>query len=69
MIVIIDNYDSFTYNIVHYVGDIGYESIVIRNDETSVSKIKEIASSIIISPGPCTPNEAGISLDIVKEFA
>ncbi|MFT6497184.1 MAG: anthranilate synthase/aminodeoxychorismate synthase-like glutamine amidotransferase [Alphaproteobacteria bacterium] len=69
MIVIIDNYDSFTYNIVHYVGDIGYESIVIRNDETSVSKIKEIASSIIISPGPCTPNEAGISLNIVKELA
>jgi anthranilate synthase/aminodeoxychorismate synthase-like glutamine amidotransferase len=68
MIVIIDNYDSFTYNIVHYVGEIGYESTVFRNNETTVNKVKEIASAIIISPGPCTPNEAGISLDIVRKL-
>lgn len=68
MIVIIDNYDSFTYNIVHYVGEIGYESAVFRNNEITISKVKELASAIIISPGPCTPNEAGISVDIVKKL-
>lgn len=70
MLLVIDNYDSFTYNLVQYFGELGSEMKVIRNDELSVAEIKELAPErIVISPGPCTPNEAGVSLDIVREFA
>jgi hypothetical protein len=63
MIVMIDNYDSFTYNIVQYLGELGREVQVFRNDEISVDEIAALQpESIVISPGPCTPNEAGISL-------
>ncbi len=68
MITIIDNYDSFTYNLVHYFGDLGVEARVYRNDEkTAAAVIEEKPAAIVMSPGPCTPNEAGICLDIVKK--
>jgi anthranilate synthase/aminodeoxychorismate synthase-like glutamine amidotransferase len=70
MLLVIDNYDSFTYNLVQYFGEFGVEMKVIRNDECAVSAIKEMAPErIVISPGPCTPNEAGVSLEVVAEFA
>ncbi len=69
MILLIDNYDSFTYNIVQYVGELGVTVNVKRNDEISVDDIKQLnPNKIIISPGPCTPNEAGISIDLITEF-
>jgi len=68
MITIIDNYDSFTYNLVHYFGDLGVEARVYRNDEkTAAEVIGESPEAIVMSPGPCTPNEAGICLDLVRE--
>jgi anthranilate synthase component II len=68
MITIIDNYDSFTYNLVHYFGDLGVEARVYRNDEKSAAAvIAEKPAAIVMSPGPCTPNEAGICLDLVKK--
>jgi anthranilate synthase component 2 len=70
MILMIDNYDSFTYNIVQYLGELGAEVLVKRNDEISVEEIRRRKPSrIVISPGPCTPKEAGISVDVVKAFA
>jgi anthranilate synthase component 2 len=70
MILMIDNYDSFTYNIVQYLSELGAEVQVNRNDEITIDEIETLApSKIVISPGPCTPNEAGISLAVVKEFA
>ncbi len=67
MYVMIDNYDSFTYNLVHYLGELGAEMRVIRNDALSVAEIMEMQpDGIVVSPGPCTPNEAGISVDLVK---
>lgn len=70
MIVMIDNYDSFTYNIVQYLGELGQEVQVYRNDEIAVDEIVALApTSIVISPGPCTPNEAGISMDVIRHFA
>lgn len=70
MILLIDNYCSFTYNQAHYFGDLGAELCIKRNDEITVSDIEKInPSHIVISSGPCTPNEAGISLDIVKHYA
>ncbi|WP_010285430.1 aminodeoxychorismate/anthranilate synthase component II [Bacillus timonensis] len=70
MIVMIDNYDSFTFNLVQYVGEIGEEIVVKRNDEITVRKIDELNPDLImISPGPCTPNEAGISLEAISYFA
>ncbi len=70
MVLMIDNYDSFTYNIVQYCLELGANLEVIRNDELSLSEIKKInPSKIIISPGPATPNEAGVSLELIKEFA
>jgi len=67
MITIIDNYDSFTYNLVHYFGDLGAEAHVYRNDEkTAAAVLAEKPEAIVMSPGPCTPNEAGICLDLVK---
>jgi len=69
MILMIDNYDSFTYNIVQYCLELGANLKVIRNDEMSVEEIQRLnPEKIIISPGPATPNEAGVSLDVVKRF-
>ncbi|MER2058789.1 MAG: aminodeoxychorismate/anthranilate synthase component II [Niallia sp.] len=70
MIFMIDNYDSFTYNLVQYLGSLGQELQVKRNDETSLEEIKkENPTYLMISPGPCTPNEAGISLEAIQSFA
>lgn len=70
MILMIDNYDSFTYNLVQYLLELGAEVKVARNDEITVDEIAELApSQIMISPGPCTPDKAGISLDVVQRFA
>jgi len=70
MILMIDNYDSFTYNIVQYLGELGAEVLVKRNDEISIEEILRMKPSrIVISPGPCTPKEAGISVDVVKAFS
>ena len=67
MIIVIDNYDSFTYNLVHYIGEFEQDIKVIRNDEMSVSEIMDNnPNKIVISPGPCTPKEAGISVELVK---
>ena len=68
MILVIDNYDSFTYNLVHYIGECDHEVLVKRNDALTVSEIHSLnPEKIVISPGPCTPNEAGISVEIVQE--
>ena len=70
MLLMIDNYDSFTYNIVQYLGILGEEVIVYRNDVISIGEIKELQlDSLVISPGPCTPKEAGISVTAIKELA
>jgi anthranilate synthase component 2 len=70
MILMIDNYDSFTYNLVQYFGELGAQIKVVRNDEITVAEIVELApQKIVISPGPCTPNEAGISIETIKTFA
>lgn len=70
MILMIDNYDSFTYNIVQYLGELGAEVKVVRNDECSIGDIRAMApEKIIISPGPCAPDQAGISLAVVEEFS
>jgi len=69
MILMIDNYDSFTYNVVQYCLELGADLKVIRNDELSVEEIKALnPEKIIISPGPATPNEAGVTLDVIKAF-
>ena len=69
MVLMIDNYDSFTYNLVQYLGELGADVEVHRNDEITCDEIKEMnPDRIVISPGPCTPNEAGISVDVVKRF-
>lgn len=70
MILVIDNYDSFTYNLVQYLGELGTEVRVVRNDEIAAGDIAVLAPShIVISPGPCTPNEAGISLAVIRDYA
>ncbi len=70
MIYMIDNYDSFTYNLVQYLGELGEELVVKRNDETSISEIGSLQPKfLMISPGPCSPNEAGISLEAIEAFA
>lgn len=70
MILMIDNYDSFTYNVVQYLGELGAEVSVHRNDEISIDDIAALKpDGIVISPGPCTPNEAGISMEVIKRFA
>lgn len=70
MLVMIDNYDSFTFNIVQYLSELGEEVRVYRNDEITIDAIKELApEAIVISPGPCTPNEAGVSMEVVRCFA
>jgi len=70
MLLMIDNYDSFTYNVVQYLGELGADVHVVRNDEISVDDIEALApEKIVISPGPCTPNEAGISMAVIKAYA
>jgi anthranilate synthase component 2 len=70
MLLMIDNYDSFTYNLVQYLGELGEEVRVVRNDEVTVDEIGRLAPArIVISPGPCTPNEAGVSLPTIARFA
>lgn len=69
MLLVIDNYDSFTYNLVQYLGELGADLEVVRNDKISPGEIAERRPErIVISPGPCTPNEAGVSLDVIREF-
>jgi anthranilate synthase component 2 len=68
MLLLIDNYDSFTYNLFHYLGELGAETIVKRNDELSAGEALALKpDAIVLSPGPCTPNEAGICLDLIRE--
>jgi len=70
MLLMIDNYDSFTFNLVQYLGELGQEVRVVRNDELSVAQIGALAPAhIVISPGPCTPNEAGVSLEVLRELS
>jgi anthranilate synthase/aminodeoxychorismate synthase-like glutamine amidotransferase len=70
MILVIDNYDSFTYNLVQYFGELGADPLVRRNDKITIAEIEKIAPDhICISPGPCTPKEAGISSDVIRHFA
>jgi anthranilate synthase component 2 len=70
MLLMIDNYDSFTYNLVQYLGELGEEVRVFRNDEITLEEIKALAPArIVISPGPCTPNEAGVSVPLIRRFA
>jgi anthranilate synthase/aminodeoxychorismate synthase-like glutamine amidotransferase len=69
-VLLVDNYDSFTYNLAQYLGELGAAVTVVRNDATTVDAIAQQApDAIVISPGPCTPNEAGISMDVVRRFA
>ncbi|MCE9624069.1 MAG: aminodeoxychorismate/anthranilate synthase component II [Deltaproteobacteria bacterium] len=69
MLLMIDNYDSFTYNLVQYLGELGAELLVKRNDELGVEEIRALKpEAIVISPGPCTPNEAGVSLEIIGKL-
>ena len=69
MLLIIDNYDSFTYNLVQYFGELGAEMKIVRNDAMTVDEVKALKpSQICVSPGPCTPNEAGISCDVIREL-
>ena len=70
MVFVLDNYDSFTYNLVQYLGEMGQEVVVRRNDQISVAEIESLKPShIVISPGPCTPQEAGISIELIRHFA
>ena len=70
MLLMIDNYDSFTYNLVQYLGELGEEVVVYRNDEITLEQIAAIKPDrIVVSPGPCTPNEAGVSVPLIKQFA
>jgi len=69
-VVMIDNYDSFTYNLVQYLGELGADVKVVRNDQITLDGVEELKpEKIVISPGPCTPNEAGISIDVIKRFS
>jgi anthranilate synthase component II len=70
MLLMIDNYDSFTYNLVQYFGELGEEVAVHRNDEITLEEISRLnPARIVVSPGPCTPNEAGVSMPLIREFA
>ena len=70
MLLMIDNYDSFTYNLVQYFGELGQQVEVYRNDEITLEGVQKLGPArIVISPGPCTPNEAGISVSLIREFA
>jgi anthranilate synthase/aminodeoxychorismate synthase-like glutamine amidotransferase len=70
MVFVLDNYDSFTYNLVQYIGELGMQVVVKRNDQVSLRDIEVLhPSHIVISPGPCTPEDAGISIDVIRHFA
>ncbi len=70
MVFVLDNYDSFTYNLVQYMGELGAEMVIKRNDEVTPQQVEAMAPDrILISPGPCTPQEAGCSVDLIKHFA
>ncbi|HSU79829.1 MAG TPA: aminodeoxychorismate/anthranilate synthase component II [Candidatus Angelobacter sp.] len=70
MILVIDNYDSFTYNLVQYFGELGEEVMVVRNDQKTIEELKALQPDyVVLSPGPCTPNEAGITLEAIQAFA
>ncbi|MGH7927386.1 MAG: anthranilate synthase component II, partial [Candidatus Binatia bacterium] len=70
MILLIDNYDSFTYNLYHYLGELGAELKVFRNDKITLDEVAALRpEKIVISPGPCTPREAGISCELIRRFA
>jgi len=70
MILVIDNYDSFTFNLVQYLGELGETPLVYRNDKITLDEIAELAPDhLLISPGPCTPHEAGLSMDIIRRFS
>lgn len=70
MLLMIDNYDSFTYNVVQYLGELGADVQVHRNDEITLEQIEQLKpEKIVISPGPCTPNEAGVSMEVIKAYA
>ena len=70
MLLMIDNYDSFTYNLVQYLGELGEEVVVHRNDEITLEQVAALKPDrIVVSPGPCTPNEAGVSVPLIKQFA
>jgi anthranilate synthase/aminodeoxychorismate synthase-like glutamine amidotransferase len=70
MVFVLDNYDSFTYNLVQYIGELGCVVVVRRNDQTTVGEIETLhPDHIVVSPGPCTPNEAGISIELIRHFA
>ncbi len=70
MLIMIDNYDSFTWNLVQYLGELGQQVVVYRNDQITAEQVGELSPDfIVISPGPCTPNEAGISVELVSRYA
>ena len=70
MLLMIDNYDSFTYNLVQYFGELNAKPVVVRNDQITLRDVQKMRpSQIVISPGPCTPNEAGISCDVIRQFS
>ncbi len=70
MVFVLDNYDSFTYNLVQYMGEMGAEMTIRRNDELTVDEVEALAPErILLSPGPCTPQEAGISIELIQRFA
>ncbi len=70
MVFVLDNYDSFTYNLVQYLGELGAEVVVRRNDQVTVAEVEAMhPDRIVVSPGPCTPREAGISIDLIRHFA
>ena len=70
MVFVLDNYDSFTYNLVQYIGELGHEVVVRRNDQITVDEIADLhPQRIVVSPGPCTPHDAGISIEVIRHFA
>ncbi len=70
MVFVLDNYDSFTYNLVQYLGELGAEVVVRRNDQVTIGEIEALGPDrIVVSPGPCTPQEAGISIELIRSFA
>jgi anthranilate synthase/aminodeoxychorismate synthase-like glutamine amidotransferase len=70
MVFVLDNYDSFTYNLVQYMGELGADLVIHRNDDLTVEQVEELKPErILLSPGPCTPNEAGISIELIRHFA
>src|SRR5450631_294029 len=69
MVFVLDNYDSFTYNLVQYLGELGAEVVVRRNDQVTVAEVDAMhPGRIVVSPGPCTPQEAGISIELIRHF-